>query len=159
MQRGQRDAIIEHIAAKMGSDSYECVEVEWDVKEQTLRIFIDSPGGILVDHCAEISKLLFEDEELERLVGSEFQMEVSSPGVDRPLRTSRHFQAVIGRCIEMKLTESVDGRKHGSGILRSVGGDEVIIETNRGDWHAPLSKLDRANLVFDWEKWNAQPSS
>ena len=156
MERTHRNAIIAHVADQLGGGTYECVEVEWEGKDQTLRIFIDGPDGIVLENCAEVSRLLRDDGELERLVGEDFQMEVSSPGVDRPLRTLDHFTAAVGRFVEVKLLETVDGRKHGSGKLLSIDSDVLKIETNRGEWNAPINRLDRAHLVFDWEEWKAR---
>ncbi len=158
MNRRQRDDLIELANAGIAETGCECLEVEWDSASRTLRLFVDRAGGITVDHCATVSRMLDTNAALESVIDGAFNLEVSSPGVDRPLRKLEHFASAVGGTVDVKLAVAADGRKHGIGKLQAVDGQDLLIETSRGLWRAPWVQLDRAHIVFDWENWAPEPA-
>jgi ribosome maturation factor RimP len=101
------------------------------------------------------SKLLDAAGELENVVAGAFTLEVSSPGVERPLRKMSDFERHIGQLVEVKLAGKVQERKHGKGRLVGVlnegdNGILITVDTSRGPWRFPLATLQRASLVYDW---------
>jgi ribosome maturation factor RimP len=80
-------------------------------------------------------------------------LEVSSPGVERPLRTLEHFEAHVGKKVEAVLIERHHDRKHGVGVIKQVEKNpgEILLETNRGEWSFPIEKLSSCRLKFDWQ--------
>lgn len=153
MQRTQLDDIIRFISKPLAEIGLECLEVEWVQDERILRLFIDRADGVVIDDCVTASRVLENLTELDQQVDGAYHLEVSSPGVERPLRTLEHFESHLGKRAEAILLERVGDRKHGVGVIAAVerGPERVTIATNRGDWQFPLDRLSSCRLKFDWQ--------
>jgi ribosome maturation factor RimP len=116
-------------------------------KHSILRLFIDHENGINVDDCAEVSRQVGAILDVEDPISSEYSLEVSSPGLDRPLFEKSHFEAVIGETIEVKLSIPLNGRRKFKGLLEAVENDSLVIVVDRQDYQLMLSNVDKANLV------------
>lgn len=112
-----------------------------------LRLFIDHENGINVDDCAEVSRQVGAILDVEDPISSEYNLEVSSPGLDRPLFDLEHFQAVIGETITVKLSMPLNGRRKFKGILEAIDNDTLIVVVDGIDYELVLSNIDKANLV------------
>lgn len=112
-----------------------------------LRLFIDHDNGIDVDDCAEVSRQVGAILDVEDPISSEYSLEVSSPGVDRPLFEIKHFQTVIGEIVNVKLSIPLNGRRKFKGPLVAVENNNLIIEVDSIDYELPLGNVDKANLV------------
>lgn len=112
-----------------------------------LRLFIDHENGINVDDCAEVSRQVGAILDVEDPIGPEYNLEVSSPGLDRPLFDLEHFQAVIGETITVKLSMPLNGRRKFKGILEAIDNDTLIVVVDGLDYELVLSNVDKANLV------------
>ena len=152
MDRQQRDTIIDYLNPKLASLGYSCLEVEWDGADQTLRIFIDQADGkIDMDDCLKVNELLIEDVHLDTLVPGDYRLEISSPGVERPLRLLEHFQSAVGKTIKVHLSEKHQERANGVGKLESIAEDKTFtMLMPSGPWTFPFSAIRKANLVFEW---------
>lgn len=151
MNRQQCDLVIGYVGPVMEPLGYECVEVEWDGSDQTLRIFIDSPAGIRMEDCLRVNDLLIEDSKLDALVPGDYRLEISSPGIERPLRTAQHFQKVLGQRIKVRLTERTESRVEGTGKLLGINQDDIVsLELPAGVWNFPIQAIRKASVVFDW---------
>lgn len=100
------------------------IEIKFNAPQQKLEVFIDSDSGIDFDRCREISRKLESEIEENGWLGEKYTLEVSSPGVDRPLKLPRQFPKHIGRKLELKLQ---DGSSE-EGTLTEVGEDSIILE-------------------------------
>ncbi|WP_057831748.1 ribosome maturation factor RimP [Colwellia sp. TT2012] len=112
-----------------------------------LRLFIDHENGINVDDCAEVSRQAGALLDVEDPISSEYSLEVSSPGVDRPLFELAHFQAVIGETVNVKLSLPLNGRRKFKGPLVAVDKDTLIVEVDSIDYELVFKNVDKANLV------------
>jgi ribosome maturation factor RimP len=112
-----------------------------------LRLFIDHENGIDVDDCAEVSRQVSALLDVEDPISSEYNLEVSSPGVDRPLFDKSHFEAVIGEVVNVKISMPLNGRRKFKGPLVAVENDTLIIEVDSIDYEIVISNVDKANLV------------
>ncbi len=125
---------------------YELVDVQASNGGRLLRLFIDKPGGINVDDCAAVSRhltrvLAVEGIEYERL-------EVSSPGLDRPLRKGADFARFAGQRAEVRMrTPDATGRRRFVGVLRGADGGQVQMELDGQRVTLDLADLDRAKLI------------
>ena len=100
MNRIQRNEILEIVESIITPMGYECIEVEWVQSEKILRVYIDSESGVDMDDCLEVTRAMNEIESIDEKVPGEYRLEISSPGVDRPLRLFEHFEKCIGEeCI------------------------------------------------------------
>lgn len=138
---------------------YECVGVDIDSARgaaATVRIFIDVPGGVTHEACEKVSRAVGEyldraEEDGEKWFDGKYYIEVSSPGVERPLFTPDHYRRFIGSPAEIH-TRS---RKRIAGVIESVtaAGDRVIIAANDGSMiEMPFEDIRKAHLVFKFEK-------
>lgn len=151
MDRLKRNSIISLVQSLISELPYDCIEVVWEQVDRALIIYIDGPNGIVMDDCLAVNKILGEAPEIDDLVSTSFRLEVSSPGVERPLRTAEHFINVVGQTVSVSLTEQVSGRKRGKGVLQSVSDSgDLCINIDSNEWHCPIELLNRANLVYDW---------
>ena len=112
-----------------------------------LRLFVDHENGINVDDCAEVSRQVGALLDVEDPISSEYSLEVSSPGVDRPLFELAHFQAVIGETVNVKLSMPLNGRRKFKGPLVAIENDTLIVTVDSIDYELAISNVDKANLV------------
>jgi len=114
-----------------------------------LRLFIDHENGIDVDDCAEVSRHVGAILDVEDPISSEFNLEVSSPGLDRPLFDKSHYEAVIGETIEVKLSIPLNGRRKFKGNLVAVENDTLIVTVDNEDYDLVLGNIIKAHLVYN----------
>jgi ribosome maturation factor RimP len=141
--------LLERTLPPMG---YELVDCEQSPKGRYVRIFIDKPKGVSVEDCARVSRQLtrlfaVENIDFERL-------EVSSPGLDRPLRKEADFNRFTGEEAELRLANPVANVRRVKGILQGCADGAVVVETAQGTQTIPLADIDRARLVpkIEWRK-------
>jgi len=120
-------------------------------KHSILRLFIDHEDGINVDDCAEVSRQVSAILDVEDPISSEYNLEVSSPGLDRPLFELAHFQAVIGETINVRLSMPLNGRRKFKGVLEAIENDTLIVSVDGQDYELVISNVDKANLVPNFE--------
>jgi len=125
---------------------YELVDVQASNGGRLLRLFIDKPGGVTIDDCASLSRhltrvLAVEGIDYERL-------EVSSPGLDRPLRKEADFARFAGQKAEIRMrTADPSGRRRFVGVLRGAGAGQVSVELEGQTVRLALEDVDRAKLI------------
>jgi ribosome maturation factor RimP len=118
-------------------------------KSTTLQIMADRPnGGIEVDDCAEISNAVGAVLDVEDPILDEYTLEVSSPGIDRPLTRLKDFDAFEGYEAKLETTELIDGRRRFKGMLAGTEGDEVLINVEEGTIGLQFDWLSDAKLVL-----------
>ncbi len=128
------------------------IELAADRGRSILRIYIDTvpPGnkerGVTVDHCQHVSRILSDLLDVEDLFDAEYNLEVSSPGIFRPLTKPEHFERSIGERIKVKTYEKIDGRKVFTGILKAKSDAELLIEIDGKDFSVPSERVAKANL-------------
>jgi len=131
---------------------YELVDVDISARSKLVRVFIDKPDGVDVEDCARVSNHLtrlfaVENVDFERL-------EVSSPGLDRPLTKMADFVRFAGEEAQLTLAQPVDGAKRIKGIVRGTEGENVLVETAAGVRAFPFGTIGRARLVLrsNWKE-------
>jgi len=112
-----------------------------------LRLFIDHENGINVDDCAEVSRQVGAILDVEDPISSEYSLEVSSPGVDKPLFEMSHFQSVIGETVNIKSSMPLNGRRKFKGTLVAIENETLIVEVDGTDYEIAINNVDKANLV------------
>ena len=121
-------------------------------KHSILRLFIDHENGIDVDNCAEVSRQVGALLDVEDPISTEYNLEVSSPGLDRPLFSLAHYQAVIGETVNIRLSLPLNGRRKFKGILNAVENDVLIVTVDNEEYELVFSNVDKGNLVHNFEK-------
>jgi ribosome maturation factor RimP len=118
-------------------------------KSTMLQIMADRPeGGIEVDDCAAISNAVSAVLDVEDPIADEYTLEVSSPGIDRPLTRLKDFEMFAGYEAKLETSELIDGRKRFKGELAGVEGDEVLITIEEGTIGLKFDWLTEAKLVL-----------
>ena len=113
----------------MEANGFELVDVEYVKEGGTwyLRAYIDKPGGIAIDDCELISRALSDELDAQDFIEDSYILEVSSPGLGRPLKKDRDFERSIGQEVEVRTFRAIDGQKEFTGILKSYDKDSVSI--------------------------------
>ncbi len=132
--------------------SYELVGVEYIAqgKHSVLRIYIDSEAGITVDDCAAVSHQVSAVLDVEDPISGVYTLEVSSPGLDRPLFTEAHYERYLGEQAEIRLRSPLDGRRKFKGRLQSVKDGQVEIEVDGESYTIDIDNVEKAHLVHEW---------
>ena len=145
--------LIDLLERTLPSLGFELVDVELSPKGRQVRVFIDKPDGVNVEDCAQVSNHLTR---LFAVEGIDYErLEVSSPGLDRPLKKSADFVRFAGQDAQLTLREPIDCARRLKGTLRGLeDGDVVVVETAKGRHSIPLEGIERARLVpqLQWRK-------
>lgn len=145
-----RVATIEEFAAQVAS-SADLVLYDVERHGGTITVLLDRPGGIDVEALAAASRELSRLLDDAGLISDATTLEVSSPGLERRLRTPVHFQGAVGDRVRVKTRVEVDGERRHDGVLRGVDGDVVTVVTESGDERTiGIDQIDRATTVFEW---------
>lgn len=129
----------------VGQHHFELVDVEY-VKEGSnwyLRAYIDKPGGITVDDCETVSRALSDLLDQEDFIKDAYILEVSSPGLGRPLKKEKDFERSIGEDIEIRLYHALNGQKEYEGILKAFDKVTITISTGKEE-----IAIDRTNIAL-----------
>ncbi|MGC9108794.1 MAG: ribosome maturation factor RimP [Caldimicrobium sp.] len=126
----------------------EIVDLEWRRERAgwVLRVYIDKPGGVTIGDCAKISEIIGKILDKEDLIHHSYNLEVSSPGIERPLKTKEHFERFRGEKIKITLKNPLFGRRNITGINLGMEGDILRIEAEGKVWEIPFSEIKKANL-------------
>lgn len=116
-------------------------------RESTLRIYIDSEGGITVDDCADVSHQVSAVLDVEDPIQTVYNLEISSPGLERPLFTATHYEQFIGEEAAIVLRIAMQNRRKWQGIIKSVAGEMITVTVDGKDEVFALSNIQKANLV------------
>lgn len=133
-------------------NNFELVDTEF-VKEggnYYLRVYIDKPGGINIDDCELISRALSDKLDEEDYIEEAYILEVSSPGLGRPLKKEKDYQRALGEEIEIKLYKAIDKVKEFQGILKSYDDETVTIEENGNDITFEKKNIAIIRLAIDF---------
>jgi len=139
--------LFEPVVESMG---YELVGIEYHSSEHhgVLRIYIDHDDGITVDDCAKVSRQISAVIDVEDPIEMAFDLEVSSPGVNRPLFKFSDYQKYTGSLAKIKLAVALNGRKNFNGMLKGVDeNQQVIVDVDNEIFELPYQDIAKANLV------------
>lgn len=120
-------------------------------KHSILRVYIDHENGIDVDDCADVSRQISAVLDVEDPITTEYNLEVSSPGMDRPLFTPAHYESVVGETIELKLSMPQDGRRNFKGLLLKCENDSVLIKVDNDEFSLAIANIEKGNLVPNFD--------
>lgn len=131
---------------------YELVAVEFfqrGAAGATLRVYIDHPRGITLDDCTAVSHQLSGVLDVEDPLPGHYDLEVSSPGLDRPLVFAEHYERFRGHRVRIRLAEKIEGRRNLEGVLAGFEAGTIRLEADGRVWEIPLAAVDTARLVPD----------
>ncbi|GGI72841.1 ribosome maturation factor RimP [Shewanella gelidii] len=116
-------------------------------KHSVVRLYIDSEKGIFIEDCAEASRQVSAVLDVEDPISTEYTLEVSSPGVDRPLFTAEQYAAYLGEEIKVQLTMPVGGSRNLKGIITQIEGTMLTVKVNGEELIIALDNIRKGNLI------------
>lgn len=136
------------------AEGMELVDVEYQREgaRWVLRLYIDKPGGVGLDDCQNVSRLVDRLLDVEDPIAPSYSLEVSSPGLERPLKKREHYEKFAGRQVEIRTFGPIGDppRKNFKGRLLGMGeGDEIRVEIDGKTFEVPLDKVAKAHLALD----------
>ena len=124
------------------------IDLQAGGKTKLLRIFIDrDEAGVGIDDCERVSRQASAILDVEDVIAGEYILEVSSPGMDRPLYELDHYARYLGEEISLRLRFPYEGRRNFKGLLKAVEGDEVVVVVTDNEFLFPVEGIEKANLV------------
>ena len=152
----QRDSIAERIdsiafeAAKEHGVEFVHSEIVGSKRNMTVRIYIDKPEGVTIEDCSTVSRSVEAVIDAEDFIPSSYVLEVSSPGLDRPLFHIKDFERYTGSKAKVKTAEAINGQSNFNGRIVAVDGEEIEFEDKtNGMVRIPFDKVEKANLKVD----------
>lgn len=146
-----KEKIARIVTPEIEAKGAELVEValKGTKRNYILVLYVDKVGGVTIDDCTEISRKLLQKTELDDLLGNNYRLEVSSPGMDRPLKTKRDFERNMGRFLEIKFQDERGSHKI-KGDLKKIDHDAITISNDKGEILIPLNSILEARQSVQW---------
>lgn len=141
----------DRLASVVSGMSYEFVgsELHRQGRRSLLRIYIDKQEGVTVDDCSKVSRQISAMLDVEDPIQGEYTLEVSSPGLDRPLFEIAQYEKFVGSRIKLRLQVPVDERRNLTGILVRTEGDNIHLLVDAVTIVVPFSSIEKANIIAD----------
>jgi len=135
----------------LSSVGMEMVEIQYrrEARGWVLRLMIDKEGGVNLDDCALVSREVSRNLDVEDLISTPYTLEVSSPGLNRPLKTERDYLKYRDHLIRVKTFSPVENRREFKGKLLGISNNQLEIQIDQGVYQIPLANVARANLEID----------
>jgi ribosome maturation factor RimP len=143
---GLAEPILETMGFELVDVEYLCERGRW-----VLRLYIDKERGVTLDDCAQVSRELGDVMDSRDLIPHSYVLEVSSPGLNRPLRKKQHFLRVVGKKIKVRSCVPVQDRRNFTGTLIEFRDDTVFMDSNGARIALRRADIEKANLVYEYE--------
>ncbi len=146
--------LFEPVVNGMGFDLIE-IEHFPNPKHGVLRLFIDKPAGsevegVVIEDCSAVSRQISALIDVEDPVRGQFNLEVSSPGLDRPLRRLQDFQRFLGSMVKLKTVMPLEGQRNFKGRLLEASEETVVIEMDNEELSLPMNAIEKARIVPEY---------
>jgi ribosome maturation factor RimP len=146
MLRDQLTRLLQPVVVDLG---YELWELEYAARSGggLLRLYIDSPDGITLDDCERMSRAVSKTLDANDPIEGHYTLEVSSPGLDRVLRTAEHFARFSGEQVRVETIAPVNGRKRFAGLLKDVHEGQIALEVDGSIVNLPIDEIHKARVA------------
>jgi ribosome maturation factor RimP len=150
------EEILDHVRAiadpLLTNEGMELVEVNYrrESRGWVLRLTIDKEGGVTLDDCSRVSQQVGRELDVADFISSPYVLEVSSPGLTRPLRSENDFIKYCNRSIKLRTVDPINSRQQFKGKLLSVSNNQIELEMEEGIVQIPLAKIAKANLEIEF---------
>jgi ribosome maturation factor RimP len=154
----QVGSLVEPILEEMG---YELVDVEYvsSFGRWILRLFVDKEGGVTIGDCAHITEELGDLIDVKEFIRHEYNLEVSSPGLDRPLRKEKDLSRALGKKVKVRMATPLDGRRNFTGVLLRYGDGTLRIEVDGQEVALSWPDVEKANLIYEFNSTVGEKAS
>ncbi len=139
------EVLLEPLATSMNCELVAC---EWttDMGQRVLRVLLDKPAGVKLEDCEAFSRLIDPLLDVEGLIPEQYNLEVSSPGINRPLRKEADFLKFVGDQVYIRTKEALENRSNFKGLLKDVKDHRVCVEIDKQLYEIPLDSILKAHL-------------
>ncbi|MCM8761580.1 MAG: ribosome maturation factor RimP [Candidatus Omnitrophica bacterium] len=146
------EKVKELVSGYLSANEIELVDITYRREQpgMVLRLLVDTSSGIKLSECESLNNYLSELLDREDIIQEHYVLEVSSPGLDRPIKTDRDFERSIGKMLELTTYEAIDGRKTHEGLLIGMNRDEIVIEFGGISTLIPRAKIAMARLKIEF---------
>ncbi len=144
-------ALIEDTIHNLGYQTYDVI-YEKEGKDNYLRIFIDNSATITLEDCEKVNNAITDMLDEKDLIKSQYFLEISSPGLERRIRSDEHLQMFINSKIEMNLFKAIEKKKIITGILKNFDKSQITVEVEGKDISIERSNISKIKNVYDWEE-------
>jgi ribosome maturation factor RimP len=152
------DATVERVwrlaAPLAAQEGMEIVDIEFRREGgragRVLRLYLDKEGGPNMDDISRVSRALSDVLDSENAIDTAYTLEVSSPGINRPLRRPEHFVRFVGKRIRVRTRDVIDGRRSFLGILNHVSEDKIVLMQDGKEFSIPFLVIEKSNYEHDW---------
>jgi ribosome maturation factor RimP len=143
------------------NEGIELVDIEYrrETKGWVLRLYMDKEGGVTLDDCTRVSQEVGRSLDVEDFIQTPYNLEVSSPGLTRPLKTEKDFMKYRYHLIQVKTVDPVVNRRRFKGRLLGISGNQIEIQSDEGVFQIPFSNVAKANLEIDWDVLRKKPNT
>ena len=145
----QHSELIELLEPVVTALGYEMLGIEYFKQKDgsLLRLYIDSDAGITLDDCTRVNHQVIGVLDVHDPIKERYHLEISSPGLDRPLFTLKQFQRFLGQQVKIKLREKIDERRKFTGVIKAIEETAVLVSEEGIDYLIPADVIDSAHLV------------
>ena len=144
--------ITKEVVSDLGFDLID-IELTGNRSQQVIRVYIEKPGGILLSDCVAVSRKLGECLDEKDVIDNSYRLEISSPGIERPLRKIQDYERYVGHRVRIRLQGRLKGKRRIAGKLVEVEDNIVRIISQNGEKVSfSLADIAKANLDVDWDK-------
>ena len=143
------EALLKPVVEAEGFDLYD-VSRRREGGRTVLQVMVERPEGVEIDGLAHLSRRISQHLEEQGSETGTFDLRVSSPGLERPLKRPEHFRRSVGEQVKVKTTAQVDGSRIHTGTLMSAGDEGCILEAGGAELHLPYSGISSARTAVDW---------
>lgn len=143
------EALVRPVVESAGLELVEVVFLR-EAGRRILRVTVDREGGVDLDTISETSERVSRRLDLEGFQPGPYSLEVSSPGLERPLRTPRDFQRRVGEKVKVKTAAPIQGSRTHTGALVSADAEAIVIAADGGELRVPYADIASARTVFEW---------
>lgn len=149
MKQAQLESLLDADISSMGYEFVGCVLMQQG-RGTLLRIYVDKPGGVTVEDCTKVTRHVNSVLDVEDPIQGHYTLEVSSPGLERPLFKPMHYQKVIGKKIKLKLHAPRDGRRNFSGVLQAADAENITLLIDNVAIELPYHDIDKAHVELEF---------
>lgn len=144
--------VTECVTPVLDEMGFELVDIEYlsQYGRWVLRIYADKEGGITLDECARVSREVGNLLDVKDIIPNGYVLEVSSPGLNRPLKKEKDFERAIGKNVKIKMFAPINGRRRFAGYLKKVMQGTVYLEIDNDLFALSRKDIEKANLVYDF---------
>jgi ribosome maturation factor RimP len=146
----QVESLVEPILEEMG---YELVDVEYvsNCGRWILRLFVDKEGGVTVGDCARISEELGDLIDVKEFIRHKYNLEVSSPGLNRPLKKEKDLIRALGKRVKVRTAKPIEGRRNFTGVLLRYGDGNLCLDVDGREVALSWADVAKANVLYEFK--------